>query len=549
MKKRYLIFTLVLVITLTLVGTALAQDGNFTILHTNDTHGRIEEGSYAGMGFPKVATLVKQYRSEGNVLLLDAGDTFHGQTIVNLNEGEAIVDIMNEMEYDAMTLGNHDFNFGQERIQELAEMANFSIIAANLDPELVEPYVIKEIDGIKIGIFGLATPETEYKTHPKNVEDLTFRDPTEVAQEMVDELTDQTDMIIALSHLGISEGSEYTSRDVAENVSGIDVIIDGHSHDVLEEGLMVNDTLIAQAGEYDKNLGVVEVEMADGNVENLTASLVTKEDADDVEKDEAVLAALDSIKAENEEITSAVVGKTSVKLNGERENVRAGETNLGNLLTDAMLAKVDADVAITNGGGIRASIDEGEVTKGEVITVLPFGNTTVVKKLTGAQLLDVVEHGLSEYPALEGLFPQVGGMKVIFDGSRSAGERVIQLRIDGEPVEHDSDYQVATNDFMAAGGDGYETFAETETVIEAGGLEEVLMNYISEKGTVAPEKEGRIIEVNTDGDYYVYNVEEGDYLAKISKMFNVRIEAIMEANNIEDRSMIYVDQKVKVPME
>jgi 2',3'-cyclic-nucleotide 2'-phosphodiesterase (5'-nucleotidase family) len=549
MKKRYLIFTLVLVMSLTLVGTVLAQDGSFTILHTNDTHGRVEEGSYAGMGFPKISTLVNQYRNEGNVLLLDAGDTFHGQTIVNLNEGEAIVDIMNEMGYDAMTLGNHDFNFGQERIKELEEMANFPIVAANLDPALVEPYVIKEINGMKIGIFGLATPETEYKTHPKNVEGLTFRSPSEVAQEMVDELEGQTDMIIALAHLGISEGSEYTSRRVAENVSGIDVIIDGHSHSALEEGLMVNGTLIGQAGEYDKNLGVVEVEMVEGNVENLTASLVSKEDAADVEKDQAVVSLIEEIKGENEEITSAVVGKTSVELNGERENVRTGETNLGNLLTDAMLAKVDADVAITNGGGIRASIDEGEITKGEVITVLPFGNTTVVKELTGAQLLDVVEHGLSKYPATEGLFPQVGGMKVIFDGSRPADERVIELRINGEPVEHDKAYHVATNDFMAAGGDGYETFADTETVVEAGGLEEVLMNYISEKGTVAPSKEGRIIEANMEGNNYIYTVEDGDYLAKISRMFNVKTDAIMEANNIESRNMIYVGQEIKIPME
>src|SRR6056297_929026 len=548
MKRKFLVTTLVLVMSLTLVGTVLAQDGSLTILHTNDTHGRVEEGSYAGMGFPKLATLVNQYRNEGNVLLLDAGDTFHGQTIVNLNEGEAIIDIMNEMGYDAMTLGNHDFNFGQERIKELEEMANFPIVAANLDPALVEPYVIKEINGIRVGIFGLATPETEYKTHPKNVEGLTFRSPSEAAQEMVDELEGQTDMIIALSHLGLSEGSEYTSRRVAENVSGIDVIIDGHSHTALEEGLMVNGTLIAQAGEYDKNLGVVDVSISEGEV-TAQASLITKEDAADVQKDEAVLSVIEEVQAENEEITSAVVGKTTVELDGERANVRSGETNLGNLVADSMLAKTEADVAITNGGGIRASIDEGEVTKGEVITVLPFGNTTVVKKLTGAQLLDAVEHGLSQYPALEGLFPQVAGMKIVFDGDRPAGERVISLKVKGEPVDHDAVYEVATNDFMAAGGDGYEVFQGTETVIEAGGLEELVMNYISQRGTVAPKVEGRIIEVDQQNGNYVYTVEEGDYLAKISRMFNVKVDAIVEANNLENRSMIYVGQELTIPTE
>ena len=548
-KKRVLIVTMVFVLMFSLLGVALAQEMDFTVLFTNDTHGRVEEGGYAGMGFPKLATLVKDYRSKGDVLLLDSGDTFHGQTIVNLNEGEAIVHIMNEMGYDAMTLGNHDFNFGQERIKELDEMSDFPLLAANLDPLLVEPYVIKEIEGMKVGIFGLATPETTYKTHPKNVEGLTFRDPAVVAQEMVDELSGQVDMIIALAHLGISEESEFTSRKVAENVSGIDLIVDGHSHHALEEGMMVNNTLIVQAGEYDKNLGVVEVKMVDGAVEDLKASLVTKEEAEDVEKDSDILAQIEEIKAENEEITSAVVGKTSVELNGEREYVRTGETNLGNLLTDAMLAKVDADVAITNGGGIRASIGEGEITKGEIITVLPFGNTTIVKKLTGAQLLDVVEHGVSQYPAHEGLFPQVGGIRIIFDGDRPAGERVIDLKVQGEPIEYDGVYHVATNDFMAAGGDGYETFANTETVVEAGGLEEVLMEYISNKGTVAPVREGRIIEVDKEGNNYIYDVSKGDYLAKISKMFNVKIDAIMEANNIESANMIYVGQEIAVPMD
>ena len=548
-KKRVLIVTMVFVLMFSLLGTALAQEMDFTVLFTNDTHGRVEEGGYAGMGFPKLATLVKDYRSKGDVLLLDSGDTFHGQTIVNLNEGEAIVHIMNEMGYDAMTLGNHDFNFGQERIKELDEMSDFPLLAANLDPLLVEPYVIKEIEGMKIGIFGLATPETTYKTHPKNVEGLTFRDPAVVAQEMVDELSGQVDMIIALAHLGISEESEFTSRKVAENVSGIDLIVDGHSHHALEEGMMVNNTLIVQAGEYDKNLGVVEVKMVDGAVEDLKASLVTKEEAEDVEKDSDILAQIEEIKTENEEITSAVVGKTSVELNGEREYVRTGETNLGNLLTDAMLAKVDADVAITNGGGIRASIGEGEITKGEIITVLPFGNTTIVKKLTGAQLLDVVEHGVSQYPAHEGLFPQVGGIRIIFDGDLPAGERVIDLKVQGEPIEYDGVYHVATNDFMAAGGDGYETFASTETVVEAGGLEEVLMEYISNKGTVAPVREGRIIEVDKEGNNYIYDVSKGDYLAKISKMFNVKIDAIMEANNIESANMIYVGQEIAIPMD
>ncbi|HKL75598.1 MAG TPA: 5'-nucleotidase C-terminal domain-containing protein, partial [Halanaerobiales bacterium] len=445
---------LILVLALVFISSGvMAQDIEFSILHTNDTHGRVEEGDYAGMGFAKVSTLVNNYREDGEVLLLDAGDTFHGQNIVNLSEGESIVRILNHMGYDALTVGNHDFNYGQERLKELNEMTDFPILGANLEPQLVDDYVIKEIDGFRVGIFGLATPETAYKAHPKLVEGLEFMDPVEVSKKMVEELQGKTDMIIALSHLGMSEGSDYTSIDVAEEVEGIDLIVDGHSHHALEEGRMVNDVLIVQAGEYDKNVGIVEINVSDNEITEMTASLFTKENSQDLEKDPEVVELVEEIKAENEEITSEVIGNTAVELNGERQYVRTGETNLGSLLGDAMLDAVDADVAITNGGGIRASIDKGEITRGEVVTVLPFGNIVEVKEIKGSTLLEAVEHGLSKYPAHEGLFPQVAGMSFVFAKDRPAGERVLEIEVNGKPLDHDKMYKVATNDFMAAGGD------------------------------------------------------------------------------------------------
>ncbi|MGM0601788.1 MAG: bifunctional metallophosphatase/5'-nucleotidase [Bacillota bacterium] len=498
--KRLFTGFLILVLVMGIAVAAAAEEVNIRIYHHNDTHARVEEGSYAGMGFAKIATLVKEGRREmDNVLYLDAGDAFHGQVIANVNEGEAIAYIFNIMDLDALALGNHDFNYGQERLKELKEISDFPLLAANLkekdgkDSPLADNYIIKEYDGVRVGIFGLATPETAYKTHPKNVEGLIFADPVESAREMVEELEGKTDVVIGLFHLGLSEGSKYTSKMVAEQVDGIDVIVDGHSHHTLENGMMVNDTLITMAGEYDKNLGVIDLTVEDNAVRSKKASLISKEMAEDVKPDKIISMVVDSMNAANEKITSQVVGTALVELEGDRAVVRTGESNLGNLIADAIRIKLDADAAITNGGGIRASINKGEITKGEVITVLPFGNTAMAVRVKGSDLRAALEHGISEYPAEEGLFPQVSGIKFTFDPEKAAGERIKKVWVKGKELDPDRNYVVATNDFMAAGGDGYTMFKGAPIVKEAGGLEEVVMEYLENRSPVAPELEGRII--------------------------------------------------------
>jgi 2',3'-cyclic-nucleotide 2'-phosphodiesterase (5'-nucleotidase family) len=499
--KKLSITLLTLILVMTLSFTILAEEVNLRIYHVNDVHSRVEEDDYAGsMGYAKMATLIKQARREReNVMFLDAGDTFHGQTIANINEGESISHILDLMNLNALTLGNHDFNFGQKRLEELAEMSKFPFLAANLSREdgeeipYTKDYLIKEYDGVKVGIFGLATPETTYKTHPKNVEGLVFENPITAAEDAVNELKNKVDVVVALTHLGISEGSEYTSKMVAEEVMGIDLIIDGHSHNVLEKGMMINDTMIVMAGEYSKYLGYVDLKIENGNVSNIKANLITKEETADVKEDYIISLVVERINNANEVITSQVVGRTAVELNGERGNVRTGETNLGNLITDAMRAKFDADAAITNGGGIRASIDKGEITQGEVITVLPFGNTTILTEVSGTDLKAALEHGISKYPATEGLFPQVSGIKFRFDGNAEIGNRVQEVWVGGEKLDPNKMYTLATNDFMKAGGDGYSMFADAPIVSEAGGLEELLMEYIENNAPIAPEVEGRIV--------------------------------------------------------
>jgi len=553
-----------------------------TIVHTNDTHSRIEAGKYAGMGFAKIATKVKQLREKNpNVLVVDAGDTFHGQTIASIVKGESIVKVMNAIGYDAMAPGNHDFNYGQERLVELEGITDFPILAANVIKEdgkpLLKPYIIKEVGGLKVGIFGLATPDTTYMTHPKNVEGLTFNDPIAVAKEMIKELEDKADIIVALTHLGLDESSSVTSVKVAEEVKGIDIMVDGHSHTTLPEGKKVNDTLIVQTGEYDKNLGIVDLVYEDGKIKSVAASLLTKEEAAELAEDEAVVAVVADIKAENEKVTSVVVGKTDIHLDGERADVRTGETNLGNLIASAMLKLTEADIAFTNGGGIRASIETGEITKGEVITVLPFGNYVVVKEMKGSDIWAALEHGIDSYPEAKGAFPHVAGMTFEFDPSKEAGSRLVKVMVGEKPLDPEKTYKFVTNDFLAAGGDGYKMFADDKILGEYPGLDEVLIEHIQKYGTEDAKVEGRAkvhspqVEVEApkaevakpeakveipevkvatpETKVGTYVVKEGDVLWKVAEEFGVTWQKLAEYNKLKNPNFIISGQKLLVPAQ
>lgn len=481
-------------------GIAAKDDVEITILHTNDVHSRVSFSAYDGMGYEKLSTIVKEMRAKNpNTLLMDAGDAFHGQTISTLNKGESIVQIMNTVGYDLMTVGNHDFNYGQARLLELADMAEFEIISSNVykaDYSTFLPsYVIKEFEGVKVAVFALSTPDTTFTTHPNNVVGLDFFDPVIVGKLMVAQLKDKADIIVCLAHLGLDSSGDYSSEKVAMYVDGIDVIVDGHSHTTLPEGRLVNNTLIVQAGDYIKNVGVVELNLSNG-ILTKTAKHITKAEAEAMESDQEIVDLIAAIQAANTVITSEVIGTTTVRLDGDRGLVRTGETNLGNLITDAMLYETGAQIAFTNGGGIRASIEIGDITVGDVITVLPFGNYVVTKELTGAQIVSALELGMDTYPAEKGSFPHIAGMKVVFDPAKAAGERVVSVTVGGEAIVLDKLYTVATNDFISAGGDGYTMFKEATLIGEYLGLDEVLIDYIHVFGAEDSVVEGRITKVD-----------------------------------------------------
>ena len=500
MKMKKLISIMMTVLLLCLAafpamaeGAAQAIDltGHIVILHTNDSHGRVD----TNLGFSRVAYAKNTLEGAGaTVLLLDAGDALHGLPFANISAGEAVVRLMNAAGYDAMTVGNHDFNYGHQRLAELSGMAEFPMLASNVVKEdgslLLSGSVVLEMNSVKFGILGLATPETMYKTSPDNVEGLTFTDPIEAAKENVAALeAENCTLIIALTHLGLDEGSEITSKMLAEQVPGIDVIVDGHSHTLLEEGMWVNGTLIVSAGEYIENIGCVDIDPSGVTA----ATLLTGEDLGAAEGDEAVQALVAEIAAAQEEQLNVKVGSAAVDLVGERALVRTSETNLGNFAADAIRGATGAEIALINGGGIRDSIPAGDVTKKQLAMVFPFGNYAVLMEVTGQQLLDALEHGVSLYPAEDGRFPQVSGMSFKFDPAQSAGSRVFDVKVNGEVLEAERVYTLATNDYMATGGDEY-PLTDTPLTGEFDSLEEMLIAYMESFGTpIEPGIEGRIV--------------------------------------------------------
>ena len=495
----------------TLPGEDDDLSGQLVILHTNDSHGRIKEDG-TSMGMSAVKYLANRYENAGaSVLILDAGDTLHGLPIVTASRGESAVDVMNAVGYSAMAPGNHDFNYGYEHILELEEEMNFPVLAANVtyeaDGSLVfGDHIVITCGEYTIGVFGMATPETVTKTNPNNVVGLDFNEDNlaGIAQAQCDELKELgCDIIICLAHRGDDVSSTpYRSTDVLEQVTDIDLWIDGHSHSVLNddgEAHLVNGTLVASTGEYTKNIGVVTYDGAEfdaGLVHYADLCNTYEQDGEIITEfygyDPEITALVQNYYDEMMEFYSEVVGHTDVLLNGTREFVRTQETNLGDLAADAILAAApNADFALTNGGGIRANIEIGDITRYDLFTVFPFGNMVATVELTGAQIVYILEAATHACPGIDGAFPQVSGITfeihtyIEYEGEyanpTNPGSRIQNVCINGEPIDLDATYVMATNDFLAAGGDTYAILAENfenSGILIGINLEDALINYI-----------------------------------------------------------------------
>ncbi|MDC7127094.1 MAG: 5'-nucleotidase C-terminal domain-containing protein, partial [Spirochaetales bacterium] len=440
----------------------------------------------------RIQTIVKSYKKKyaNRVLLLDAGDLFHGTTFANLSKGANVAKIVDSMEYDAVAVGNHDINFGVERLRELdTMMENTTILSANLKMKdgstPFTPYIIKEIGykgKIKVGIFGISTPETMFKASPEYVKDLVFEDPVETAKKMVDELRGKVNYIICLSHLGVNHSYEWTSIDIAKNVRGIDLIVDGHSHTILEEGLFIMGTPIVQAGYSDKYLGVVKVHLGKNGAEE-DCSLISMSDAASYNENSYILETAEALEEANKQVTTQVIGYTPEDLDGERIHVRTGKTNLGTLIADSMRIESGADLSLINGGGIRDSIKAGNITKGQILQVLPFGNTLRVTEVSGKIIKETLEHGVMNLPQPAGRYPHVSGVTFDVDIEQAVGQRISNIKIDGQAIDMEKIYKLATIDFLILGGDEYSMLNKGKVIKELGTIDEVFASYLKNKNS------------------------------------------------------------------
>lgn len=537
---------------------------NLLILHVNDVHSRLDE-------LAKVATLVEEIRAENpNALFLHAGDQFLGTLYFTVHKGLADAEVLNLLGISAMALGNHEFDEGPPGLSRFIDVVNFPVLCANCDvsnePLLagkIQPYVILEVAGEKVGIIGVTTPDTAWASSPGP--NVTFSDPVAAVRTAVADLSAQgVNVIVVLSHLGWPQDLA-----LAQSISGIDVIVGGHSHTLPEEYptvvekkllnvntatqeelealpgigptiaqriiewretegpfqkvedllqvsgigparlaairdlITVSDepvrTLVVQAGEYAQYLGRLSVTFDQaGNVVAWEGELLPTKD---VSPHPAVEEKLAGFREAIEALKAKVVGETLVYLEGERAKVRSEETNLGNLVADAMLWKAKvagAQIAIWNGGGIRASLPAGPVTFGDCMQILPFGNYLVVLEVTGEQIWQALENGVSLVEELKGRFPHVAGLRFVWDLAQPPGSRIVSVEVfmDGawQPLDRNATYRVATSNFLAQGGDGYEMFLAAKNVWNLGFVDyEILAEYIQAHSPVAPQVEGRIV--------------------------------------------------------
>ena len=575
--KKLLSLLLVLCLVLSLSCTAFAAeaakplDGKTVILHSNDVHGAID--LYAAM-----AAMKADYEAQGaEVILADAGDYSQGTVYVSVNKGADAVTMMNATGYDVATIGNHEFDYGYAQLAENMKAAKFQVLCADVlgadGKTIFDANTIIEKGGVKIGFFGLETPEAQTKANPKLIQGLKFlagADGKELydcaAAQVADLKAKGADLVVCLAHLGIDESSEpYTSYDLAKNVKGIDFIIDGHSHTVMTEG--PHGEACQSTGSSFKNIGVITIDNATKKI--LGNDLIKVSGYE--KRDETVAAAAKAIMEPIDKAYGEKFAESEVELNGTKapDGNRDSETNLGDLITDAMLWKVLADaeitvpeenvIALTNGGGIRASIGVGDVTKKDINTVLPFGNTLAVVYVTGAELLEALEASTYCTPESIGGFPQAAGLtftvktyeeydanpepypKSTYYGPKSI-QRVTIDNVNGKTFDPTATYAVVTNNFVAGGGDTYYAFAAATNQFDTGlPLDEVVMEYVAKElngviGEDYAEPTGRIVVDQGVGpaiaDVQSMVMGEASYTAESYKAY-AAVEAKLDAAETE----------------
>ncbi|RCW21969.1 5'-nucleotidase [Ciceribacter lividus] len=598
---------------LALSTSAAFADFELNILHINDFHSRIEainkydstcSAEEAGKnecfgGIARVKTAIDTRRGElsgGNVLVLDAGDQFQGSLFYTTYKSAPIAEFMNGIGFDAMAIGNHEFDDGPEELARFIAALKFPMISGNtlagLNTPIADkykPYIVKEFGGEKVAIVSVLASDTDETSSPGK--DVLFADEIGYLKDAVKEIQAAgVNKIVLLSHVGYVKDQE-----IAKAVDGIDVIVGGHSHTLLsstdEKAAGPYPTLvkspsgvdvpIVTAYAYSKYLGDLKVVFDDAGVVKSAEGAPKLLDAS-VKPDEGYTAKVAELAGPIEELKKKEIGQSADVIDGSREVCRVKECSMGNLVADSMVDRVKDQgitIAIQNGGGLRASIDGGVVTMGEVLTVLPFQNTLATFQLKGADIVAALENGLSQIEEGAGRFPQVSGLKYSFDKSKPPGSRVISVEVkEGDafvPLDPAKVYGVATNNYMRAGGDGYKIFASAGTnAYDYGpGLETVVADYVAKNSPYKPYTDGRIAEVAAAAQapaatapatetpapaaadaavatVKTYSVAAGDNLWKIAKELfgdGMMWSKIAEANKLKNPNFLMVGQELEVP--
>ena len=505
--------TVVLVLAgiLLLFSTSLwAKDIDIRILYINDFHGFAQgyrpPGTEETRGnIASLAALAEKLRMEKPSLLVASGDMIQGDNWANFFKGKSVIDLMNQMRFDAMSVGNHEFDFGADILKERIREANFPVLGANvrgMEP-FVQPYVICEVAGVRIALIGIVPEDTHETTNPKNVAGLTFASPAATVIALVSKLRKEADLIVVLSHIG-----HNADRQLAGAVSDIDVIVGGHSHTRVDKPVLIGKTVIVQDYEHGKTLGVLDLTISDKKVIR-TSGYLADIKPDSMPKDKIIADKVALYQARVNAVLQDTVGETKTDLDGV--NVRRAETNLGNFIADAMKEASGADGAIINGGTIRTSAAKGVLKVSDIYSIVPFDNYIVAIRLRGKQIRDTLEHGVSAITGGGGRFPQISGIRFAFQPDQKVGSRVSDIFIGNAPLDPEKEYTIATSDFLAAGGDGFRTFGEavrsSRDYAVVGGamkgekllysnagkwLRDVVIDRIRAAGVIAPTVEGRI---------------------------------------------------------
>jgi 5'-nucleotidase len=511
---------------LALTAGVAQADYTLHVIHINDLHSRIEpisrfnstcsaEDNAAGEcfgGVARVKTMIDQLRAEldgENFIVVDAGDQFQGSLFFMTYSGQAAAEMMEDIGFDVMSVGNHEFNLGDGALAAFVDGVSFPVVSGNLDVsgsnELagkIGDTLILERGGERIGIVSALATDTRELSSPSDA--IVFEDEIGALREDVTTLESEgIDKIIALTHVGYN-----LDQEIAAEVGGIDAVVGGHSHTYLSASdedaagpypTMVdrNGTMVpvVQAGAYSKYVGHLVLTFDDeGNVTAAEGDTILLDAS--VAEDEAIVDRVAELAAPIEEMKNEVVAESADVIEGDRSVCRAVECPMGNLVADAMLDRVadqGAEIAIQNGGGLRASIDAGEITMGEVLTVLPFQNTLSTFQVTGATMVEALENGVSQVADGAGRFPQVAGMSFTVDLSKEPGSRVSDVMVGGAPIDMEKTYTVVSNNFVRNGGDGYSMFEDAENAYDFGpDLADVTAEYLAENAPYQPYTDGRI---------------------------------------------------------